>query len=53
MFTQFSLRVWVSEYTCRPMIANLLYWESLHFNVHAANIVFMISSLPLYDAETR
>ena len=25
MFTQFSLRVWVSEYTCRPMIANLLY----------------------------
>ena len=27
-FTQFSLRirVWASDYTCRPMIANLLYW---------------------------
>ena len=25
IFTQFSLRVWASEYTCRPMIANLLY----------------------------
>ena len=25
MFTQFPLRVWMSEYTCRPMIANLLY----------------------------
>jgi len=24
MFTQFSLHVWASEYTCRPMIANLL-----------------------------
>ena len=25
MFTHFSLRVSASEYTCRPMIANLLY----------------------------
>ena len=25
MFMQFSLRVWASEYTCRPRIANLLY----------------------------
>ena len=25
MFTQFSLRVWASEYTCHPIIANLLY----------------------------
>ena len=25
MFMQFSLRVWASEYTCRPIIANLLY----------------------------
>ena len=25
MFTQFSLCVWASEYTCRAMIANLLY----------------------------
>ena len=25
MFMQFSLRVWASEYTCRPTIANLLY----------------------------
>ena len=25
MFTQFSLHVSASEYTCRPMIANLLY----------------------------
>ena len=25
MFTQFCLRVWVSEYTCHLMIANLLY----------------------------
>ena len=25
MFTQFSIRVWASEYTCRPIIANLLY----------------------------
>ena len=24
MFTQFSLRTWASEYTCRPIIANLL-----------------------------
>ena len=24
MFTQFSLRVWASEYRCRPIIANLL-----------------------------
>ena len=30
MFTQFSLRVWASEYTCRPMIANLLYADQLH-----------------------
>ena len=28
IFTQFSLRVWVSEYTCRPMIANLLYTDA-------------------------
>ena len=27
MFTQFSLRVSASEYTCRPMIANLLYLD--------------------------
>ena len=26
MFTQFSLRVWASEYTCCPIIANLLYF---------------------------
>ena len=25
MFMQFFLRVWVSEYTCRPIIANLLH----------------------------
>ena len=25
MFTQFSLHVWASEYTCHPIIANLLY----------------------------
>ena len=25
MFTQFSLHVWASEYTCRPMIVNLLH----------------------------
>ena len=25
MFTQFSLCVWASEYTCRPIFANLLY----------------------------
>ena len=24
-FTQFFLRIWASEYTCRPVIANLLY----------------------------
>ena len=24
MFMQFSLRIWASEYTCRPIIANLL-----------------------------
>ena len=29
MFTQFSLRIWVSEYTCHPMIANLLYLACL------------------------
>ena len=33
MFTQFSLRVWASEYTCscRPIIANLLYVYSWGF----------------------
>ena len=36
MFTQFSLRVWVSEYTCRPMIANLLYYilPMLYMTLH-------------------
>ena len=29
MFTQFSLHVWASEYTCRPMIANLFYRKCL------------------------
>ena len=31
MFTQFSLRVSASEYTCRPMIANLLYYVNHQF----------------------
>ena len=30
VFTQFSLRVGVSDYTCRPMIAKLLYNTCIH-----------------------
>ena len=47
MFTQFSLRVWVSEYTCRPMIANLLYaWV-----VHQVGIVLGVcqSQIPVLN----
>ena len=32
MFKQFSLCVWASEYTCRPIIANLLYPKAQYWD---------------------
>ena len=32
MFTQFYFHIWASKYTCRPMIANLLYPSVVQFS---------------------
>ena len=44
MFTQFSLRVSASEYTCRPIIANLLYNHGTTTDT-CKNIQFIQSTL--------
>ena len=56
MFMQFSLRVWASEYTCRPMIADLPPWGVvvLHFGVqdhhhptHSPGGILVLDILPI------
>ena len=52
MFAQFSLHVWVSKYTCRPMIANLLYIYAHNTNKclprQVAKLNKTVGSIPTY-----
>ena len=53
IFTQFSLHVWASEYTCRPMIANLLYVATSSFPTtlkHSAQLHFTSGLSPWKSA---